>query len=625
MAEQEQVKQQLAALQSQEAGWQEERQSLRDRCERLQKTNQQRRSQLLEAQQAAADADKVHSQLAASEATAASLKAELLKAEAQAREAGSLQQAVEQAEQGRRALAQDWQKEQALLEKQLQAAGRNRDQLAEQVAMLSPVAATNEALHAQLSDLRRDLQRAQGTAAQLPQETARADEAEAKCRCLEADAATASGQMSKLEDKLLSTEQRLQEAQGMVSDAKQAHAELARSYQDEMEGLAGKAPSAWPPHVRQLVESRERAAASAAEAAAHAEAETVEAEFEAEAESLRQTAAECRSKQEKAQAQMDAAQSRVAAIGVELEERESSLRQQLQQHQSSAAGQISSLTAEVARVTHELDVTLAQARGETSEWQDRWQQAVKELADVKERAWTLLEEKDLQLQSLKAGRPPSPGGPTPSKTSSHASFSRRTSASGVAPAGPAATPGPASSEIQPSRSVSEDSDSEGGTLFQPVQFREHVQGPALQQASAEQYPRVAGTQAVGSDPVRAAAASNASKDDVALLRQRMAMLEQELADSEHTHQLRDKAAAVLKEEIAMLYRSDARGSVNVDYVKNVLLNGFESGELSSDSSLVPVLSRLLHFSPVEIQRVKQAKPASLKRTMSRTLTRFTSQ
>lgn len=57
----------------------------------------------------------------------------------------------------------------------------------------------------------------------------------------------------------------------------------------------------------------------------------------------------------------DAAQSRVAAIGVELEERESSLRQQLQQHQASAAGQISSLTAEVARLTHELDIGLSQA------------------------------------------------------------------------------------------------------------------------------------------------------------------------------------------------------------------------------------------------------------------------
>ena len=42
-----------------------------------------------------------------------------------------------------------------------------------------------------------------------------------------------------------------------------------------------------------------------------------------------------------------------------------------------------------------------QARSEGSEWQDKWQQAVKELADVKERAWSLLEEKDLQLQALK--------------------------------------------------------------------------------------------------------------------------------------------------------------------------------------------------------------------------------
>ena len=82
--------------------------------------------------------------------------------------------------------------------------------------MLSPVAATNEALHAQLSDLRRDLQQAQASAALLPQEAARADEAQARCRRLEADAATTSGQMSRLEDRLRSTEQKLQEAQGAV-------------------------------------------------------------------------------------------------------------------------------------------------------------------------------------------------------------------------------------------------------------------------------------------------------------------------------------------------------------------------------------------------------------------------
>ena len=80
--------------------------------------------------------------------------------------------------------------------------------------MLSPVAATNEALHAQLSDLRRDLQQAQASVALLPQEAARADEAQARCRRLEADAATTSAQTSRLEDRLHSTEQKLQEAQG---------------------------------------------------------------------------------------------------------------------------------------------------------------------------------------------------------------------------------------------------------------------------------------------------------------------------------------------------------------------------------------------------------------------------
>ena len=88
------------------------------------------------------------------------------------------------------------------------------------------------------------------------------------------------------------------------ADTKQAHAELASSYQEEMESLASRASSAWPPQVRQLVEAREKAAASSAESAAHAEAEAAEAEFEAEADRLRQLAAEAQSKQQQAQAQM---------------------------------------------------------------------------------------------------------------------------------------------------------------------------------------------------------------------------------------------------------------------------------------------------------------------------------
>ena len=81
--------------------------------------------------------------------------------------------------------------------------------------MLSPVAATNEALHAQLIDLRKDLSQAQATAALLGPETARADEAHASCRRLESAAASSANQLCKLEEKLRSTEQKLQEAQGM--------------------------------------------------------------------------------------------------------------------------------------------------------------------------------------------------------------------------------------------------------------------------------------------------------------------------------------------------------------------------------------------------------------------------
>ncbi len=38
-----------------------------------------------------------------------------------------------------------------------------------------------------------------------------------------------------------------------------------------------------------------------------------------------------------------------------------------------------------------------------------------------------------------------------------------------------AAPQSDTAEIQPARTISEDSDSEGATLFQPVEFREHVQ------------------------------------------------------------------------------------------------------------------------------------------------------
>lgn len=83
-----------------------------------------------------------------------------------------------------------------------------------QVALLSPVAASNEALHAQLNDLRKDLSQAQVEAALLSPETSRANAAEARCRQLEAEVSTTASSLTAVEDQLRSTAQSLKEVQG---------------------------------------------------------------------------------------------------------------------------------------------------------------------------------------------------------------------------------------------------------------------------------------------------------------------------------------------------------------------------------------------------------------------------
>ena len=50
-----------------------------------------------------------------------------------------------------------------------------------------------------------------------------------------------------------------------------------------------------------------------------------------------------------------------------------------------------------------------------------------------------------------------------------------------------------------------------------------------------------------------------------------------------------------------------RGDVDLEYLKNVLIGGFESGELPVSSHMLPVLERLLQFSPAELQRIQQRR------------------
>lgn len=50
--------------------------------------------------------------------------------------------------------------------------------------------------------------------------------------------------------------------------------------------------------------------------------------------------------------------------------------------------------------------------------------------------------------------------------------------------------------------------------------------------------------------------------------------------------------------------------MDTTYLKNVILGGFESGELPASSQMLPVLGRLLQFSPAEMERIQKRPGAS---------------
>lgn len=80
-----------------------------------------------------------------------------------------------------------------------------------------------------------------------------------------------------------------------------------------------------------------------------------------------------------------------------------------------------------------------------------------------------------------------------------------------------------------------------------------------------------------------------------------------LEDSEKTHMLRNTTADLLKQEIAELRRNMSASSVDTVYLKAVLVNAFECGELPSTSPVLTLVSRLLHFSPDEVDRCHRGK------------------
>ena len=82
-------------------------------------------------------------------------------------------------------------------------------------------------------------------------------------------------------------------------------------------------------------------------------------------------------------------------------------------------------------------------------------------------------------------------------------------------------------------------------------------------------------------------------------------LEAALDESERTHELRDQASQILKQEVEDLKRASKRNDVDVDYLKAVLVQSFACGELDSKSTMFDVIARLLHFSPREVEEAKR--------------------
>jgi len=118
---------------------------------------------------------------------------------------------------------------------------------------------------------------------------------------------------------------------------------------------------------------------------------------------------------------------------------------------------------------------------------------------------------------------------------------------------------------------------------------------------------VVGEQPVGVDGTTASPNLKKLREEIEEKDSLINSLQNALEDSERTHTLRDQSEKVLKQEIYDMQRTEKRGKVDLTYVKNVLLKGFESGSLPPDSSMLGVLSRLLEFSPQELERIPKQK------------------
>lgn len=91
------------------------------------------------------------------------------------------------------------------------------------------------------------------------------------------------------------------------------------------------------------------------------------------------------------------------------------------------------------------------------------------------------------------------------------------------------------------------------------------------------------------------------------LQKEVSLVQMELEDERHVHELRTLADGARKLEIQELQAVQGRADINIEYLKNVLLGFFESGELPLNKQVLVVLDRLMLFTPQDRARVWKAE------------------
>lgn len=93
------------------------------------------------------------------------------------------------------------------------------------------------------------------------------------------------------------------------------------------------------------------------------------------------------------------------------------------------------------------------------------------------------------------------------------------------------------------------------------------------------------------------------EEEVARCLRHIEALQEEVKELEQENRLRVHQISILKEEYQNSERSQKRSTVDMTYVKNVILKLLETGEVEA---LLPVIAMLLQFSPDELRRCQEA-------------------